>query len=301
MSLNILFLGTPLFAKIVFESLHMDSDFNIVGLITQEDKLFGRKQELIYSATKEYALQNNIAIYQPSNLDYMMDVLSELSIDVIVVVAYGKILPNYIIENYYCINIHASILPYSRGASPMQDMILRRDKYVGVSIIKMDSKLDNGDILSIRYIKNDNYDIESLNKILATKGADSIKNILKKLEFIEPIKQINCDSTYCGKIKRSDGKISFNNASEIFYKLLAYKNWPSVFMDNGLKIIEASIDDLDSNNKNGVILSINNDYIIVGCLIGSLKIYLLQPPGKGKMLATSYIRGKRLSIGDYLC
>ena len=297
--MNLLFMGTPDFAKIILEELCKDSFFNIVGLVTQSDKPYGRKMILKPSSTKLFVLENKLSfpIYHlDSNAKY--EFLKELQIDVILVVAYGNILPQNIIDNYFCINIHASILPYYRGASPIQSMILNANNYVGISIIKMTKNLDDGDILSIRFIENKQYDIVELNNLLAFNGAALAIETLKNLNSIRSFSQFHCDATYCNKIQKSDGCIDFVNAKEIYRKFLAYKTWPNIFCESGLKLIDISLHDDSSSNKKGIIIDICLDYIIVGCIKGSLRIYLLQPPSKKVLSSISYLRGKRLKLGD---
>lgn len=299
--MKILFFGTPLFAKNILEYLINNSNFEIIGLTTQEDKPFGRKRELKFPETKEFLLniKSQIPIFQPNNFKNY-DFIKRLNPDVILVVAYGKILPSEIINNFYCINIHASILPKSRGASPIQDMILKNQKLIGISIIRMSERLDDGNILGLRFINNANLDIEEMSNILSSISADFVIKVLNKIDEISPITQIEVDKTYCKKILKSDGMISFNNANEIYLKYLAYKVWPNIFLENGTKLFDISLNDESSRNKSGEIIEIQSDCIIIGCKIGSLKIKTIQSSGKNKVSAPSYLKGKRLNLGDIL-
>lgn len=299
--MNILFFGTPLFAKIILESLLKNDNFNILGLVTQIDKPFGRKKELKAPQTKELlqSIKSEIPIYQPTNFDDL-DFIYNLNPDIILVVAYGKIIPKQIIDNFYCINIHTSILPQSRGASPIQDMILKDQNLVGISIIKMSEKLDDGDILGIRYMQNPRVDIEIMTKILSKHSASFIVKILGTLDYIKPLGQINADSSYCKKIEKNDGIVIFDDAKKIYLKYLAYKTWPNIFLKNGTKIFDIELDSVDSKNLAGKILLIDEDSIIVGCKKGTLLIKTLQDVGKNKISAPSYLRGKRLKSGDFL-
>ncbi|RAX54070.1 methionyl-tRNA formyltransferase [Helicobacter sp. 16-1353] len=299
--MNILFFGTPLFARIILESLINDDYFKIIGLVTQIDKPFGRKMELKAPQTKEFlqSIKSNIPIYQPKNLNDLRFIY-DLKPDIILVVAYGKIIPKEIINNFYCINIHGSILPKSRGASPIQDMILKNQNLIGTSIIKMSENLDSGDILGIRYMINKQLDIEYTTKILAQNSAKLIIKILKILDSIKPLPQIHVDSSYCKKIEKIDGLVMFDNANKIYLKYLAYKIWPNIYLKNGTKLFDIKINDIDSKNKEGEILAINKDSIIIGCKKGSLSIKILQDVGKNKVDSVSYLRGKRLKIGSLL-
>lgn len=299
--MNIIFFGTPLFAKNILENLLSDKYFNIIGLVTQIDKPFGRKKELKAPQTKEFleSIKSDIPIFQPINLNDTKFIY-DLNPDIILVVAYGNLIPKDIINNFNCINIHASILPKSRGASPIQDMILRDDRFFGISVMKMSHRLDDGDILGIRYIENPKLDIEEATIFLSIISATFITKILKELDCITPLPQFHTDSTYCKKIRKIDGEIDFINAFEIYLKYLAYKRWPNIFLKNGTKLFSIDINELDSVNKKGEILQINKDYIVVGCIKGSLIIKELQDIGKNKINAQSYLLGKRLKVGDVL-
>ncbi len=299
--MNILFFGTPLFARNILEKLINNCCFNIIGLVTQMDKPFGRKKELKSPSTKEFLLstKHNIPIFQFDNLSDTKFIY-DLNPDIILVVAYGNMIPKDIIDNFNCINIHASILPKSRGASPIQDMILRNDKFFGISIMKMSCNLDDGDILGIRYIENLHLDIEESIKMLSYISYDFAVKILTNLNIITPLPQFHVDSSYCKKIKKSDGEVDFIDAFNVFLKYLAYKNWPNIFLKNGTKLFFVEINELDSTNKKGEILKINNDFIVVGCIKGSLIIRELQDIGKNRVNAKAYLLGKRLNLGDIL-
>lgn len=296
--MKIVFFGTPQFAKNILQNL--TKKFEILAIVTQEDKPFGRKKELKTPPCKEFALTHKIPLFQPNNIKEIVKVLEDLKPNIILVVAYGKILPKEIIEQFYCINIHASILPKSRGASPMQDMILKREKFVGLSIIKMDNLLDNGDILALRYIKNNNFDIEKLSEILSYNASKLIIKVLSSLSNILPLRQISIDSSYCTKIARKDGVITFSNALKIYTKFLAYKTFPQISLQNGTKLLDISLNEAESTNKSGEILAILKNGVIVGCQEGSICVKTIQAVGKNKLDSTSYLNGKRLKLGDIL-
>lgn len=297
-------MGTPLFAAIVLEKILQNSRFEVVGLFAQPDKPFGRKQELKSPHTKQLLLDMGleIPIFQPTKLDEKCtDIISSLAVDVILVVAYGKILPKSILSLSRCINIHASILPKYRGASPIQEMILNDEAQYGVSVINMEESLDSGDILGIKSFEVTEYrDIDSLSEVLAKMGGELIVEILENLNNIKPIKQVDADSSYCKKILKEDGIIEFKNAKEIFLKSLAYASWPNIFLKNGLKLFGIKIVYDNESYCCGEIVDIRKDSIVVGCEKGAIEIQMLQPPGKQKMSASAYIRGKRLKVGDIL-
>lgn len=302
--MKILFMGTPFFAAIVLEKILKNSSFELIGLFAQPDRPFGRKKELKLPHTKQILLdmELKIPIFQPEKLDERyIDIISSLAPDVILVVAYGKILPKKILSLARCINIHGSILPKYRGASPIQEMILNDEPQYGVSVINMEESIDSGDILGIKSFEVTEYmDVDSLSKVLAKMGGDLVIDILENLNNIKPIKQIDSDSTYCKKILKEDGMIEFNSAKEIFLKSLAYASWPNIFLNNGLKLFGIKV--LCENNSYacGEILKIEKNSIVVGCQKGAIEIQMLQPSGKQKMSASAYIRGRRFNVGDIL-
>ncbi|WP_104697171.1 MULTISPECIES: methionyl-tRNA formyltransferase [unclassified Helicobacter] len=302
--MKVLFMGTPLFAKIILEQLLLDSqNFQVVGLFCQPDKPFGRKQELKAPDTKEFLSQNypNIPIFQPSNLkEESLHQIKELNPDVILVVAYGKILPREFLS-FRCINIHASILPQYRGASPIQEMLLNNDKLWGVSAMQMEEGLDSGDILGLSIIpSNNNQDLSSLSIELANIGADLVKEVLNNLNRIKPLAQNHAQATYCKKIKKDAGKIEFLNAREIVLKYRAFGTWPSIFLENGLKLFDVTLGDVSKEYKKGEILQIQKDFIEIGCQKGSIRVGSLQAPNKQKVSASAYVIGRRFSVGMIL-
>lgn len=297
-------MGTPYFACVVLEKILNDPFFEVVGLFAQPDKPFGRKQELKYPETKEFIVKNKILlqIFQPEVLDEeSFQTISKLKPDVILVVAYGKILPKKILSFTKCLNIHGSVLPKYRGASPMHEMILNDDKIYGVSVIQLQEKLDSGDILGISAFKSEkSFNLESLMLKLAEMGSKLAIKVLKNLEVLEPLKQHQADATYCKKIFKNQGLVDFEDARSIYLKSLAYSVWPNVFLENGLKLFEVELVSEMGKYQKGEILSIDGNAAVIGCLQGVLRIEMLQYPGKQKMDAKTYIQGKRLKIGDIL-
>lgn len=320
--MKIAFFGTSIFAKNILEKLI--EKFEIVALITQEDKPFGRKKILKTPETKEFILKHNAAIsnldsklnadfrldsklklnareipiFQPKNLVGFSEILRDLEPDFILVVSYGKILPKEIINNFYCINIHGSILPRFRGASPIQHMILNGDRILGISIIKMTSRLDDGDILGISAIENNDFNFTRAVEILSTMSAKLFIKIMQ--HKIAPLAQNSADSSYCFKINRNDGIIDFMNAEIIARKALAYCEFPQIALASGTKLFGITLNEASSNNKAGEILEINNDYAIIGCLKGSLKIESIQASGKSRIKARDYLNGRRLKCKEIL-
>ncbi len=300
--MRIVFMGTPDYATIIFEKL-LEEDYNIVALFTQPDKPVGRKQELTPPHIKQFSIDNGLSlpIYQPNSLKdkSSIDIVKSLEPDIIIVAAYGQILPKEVLDIASSINLHASLLPKYRGASPIQQCLLNDDKFTGVTAMYMEEGLDSGDILGLKYveIKKDTV-VAELFDMLSTAAASLTVEILNKYEELEPKKQNLSLVSHCKKVKKVDGLVEFIDAKNLFNKYRAYKTWPDIYLENGLKIKECILNDIDSINNTGEILDIQSDFIIIGCKKGSIKILIVQPASKKQMSVVDYIRGQRLIIGD---
>lgn len=300
--LKIAFFGTPLFAKNILQSLVENPAFKIIALVTQKDKPFGRKKELKAPETKAFLRVHNpqIPIFQPQKVSDILGDLRALQPDILLVVAYGKILPKAIIDEFYCINIHGSILPKYRGASPINAMILNAEDFLGVTAIKMSEGLDSGDMLGFSFVKNSGENMSESIALLSQMGANLSAKILTRLNVIAPLTQIGADSSHCHKLTKQDGIVRLTNAKEIFLKSLAYKIYPQIALENGTKLFGVALNEVDSTNECGAILAVEKDCIIVGCARGSVKIGALQKVGKNKVSAVDYLNGARFKVGDIL-
>jgi methionyl-tRNA formyltransferase len=301
--MKIIFMGTPDYATNIFKTI-LDNNFDIVALFTQPDKKVGRKQIMTPPHIKQYCIDNNlnIDIHQPQKLstDKNIEIIKNYKPDFIVVAAYGQLLCQNILDIAPCINLHASILPKYRGASPIQEAILNKDSITGVTAMKMELGLDTGDILSTKCINIQNKKVDQVFEELSQVASDITIDVLNNFDKINPIKQNNSISNYAKKIKKDNGIIDFENANDIYHKFLAYCYWPNIFTSEELKLKELKLIDKTSNNESKKILEINKDHIVIGCTKGKLAIYKVQPKSKKEMNATDYIRGKRLNINDFL-
>ncbi|MCT7544930.1 methionyl-tRNA formyltransferase [Aliarcobacter cryaerophilus] len=299
-------MGTPSYATEILKELLNNKNYEVIGIFTQEDKPVGRKQVLTPPHIKQYCLENNIniPILQPKKLkDNLVAYISikELEPDFIVVAAYGQILPKEILNLAPCINLHASILPNYRGASPIQEGILNDDEYLGVTSMLMEEGLDCGDILGYSYLKNEK-------NMLVSEAFTKLSNLAAKLTIttldnydkLKPIKQNDSSASFCKKIKKEDGEVDFNSAKKLFSKYKAYSFWPGIFLKSELKLKDIEFVENSSQNIAGEILEIAKDYIVVGCKQGRLRIRTLQAPSKNSINSVEYIKGKRLTIGDIL-
>ncbi|MDD3025699.1 MAG: methionyl-tRNA formyltransferase [Aliarcobacter skirrowii] len=304
MSKKVLFMGTPSYATEILKEL-LASKYEVVGIFTQEDKRVGRKQLLTPPHIKQFCIDNSldIPIFQPKKLkDNLVAYLSILDLkpDFIIVAAYGQILPKDILNIAPCINLHASILPNYRGASPIQEGILNDDKYLGVTSMFMEEGLDCGDILGFSYLINNNLLVDEAFEKLSILAAKLTITTLNNFENIRPLKQNNCEASFCKKIKKEDGLVDFFDAKKLFLKYKAYSFWPTIFLKSDLKIKDIELIEESSKNEAGKILEISKDYIIVACSTGTLKIKTIQAPSKKAINAVEYIRGQRLEVGDIL-
>ena len=302
--IKVLFMGTPDYATSILKALIEDSTIHVCALITQPDKPVGRKQVLTPPHTKSYLLNADasIPIFQPQNLknDEAYDFIKEHKPDFIVVAAFGQILPKNILDIAPCINLHASILPSYRGASPIQDAILSGEKFSGVTAMKMDVGLDTGDILSFSYLNIEKLNAIELFSMLSDLAASLTLTTLKTYHDIAPIKQTSADSSYAKKIHKEDGLVDFADAVSLDAKFRAFIYWPGIFLESGLKLKNVLIESKEGYHDRGKILAIVDDYALVGCEKGSVKVYEVQAPSKKSVDIISYLRGKRLEIGDIL-
>ncbi len=304
---RIVFMGTPAYATTILKALVEDSNSEVVLLVTQEDKPVGRKQVITPPDTKAWALRESIGleIYQPKSLKTAEahDKIASLKPDFIIVAAYGKLLPKEILEIAPCINLHASLLPKYRGASPIQSTLLEGEKYAGVTSMLMEEGLDTGAMLGFSYhtIKPEE-NAGELFDILAQYAAKLTLLSLEHFSSLAPWKQVSADATQCKKMKKEDGLISFDESADIIMKRFqGLTPWPGIFLESGLKILHMKcLDTTSLHDESAIISSITPQGVVITCKKGTLLLQSLQPPSKNPMQASDYIRGKRLHCGDQI-
>ena len=296
--MKILFMGTPEYAQIILNNLI--KRYEIVGVYTQPDKPVGRKRILKASPVKNLALKYDLKLFQPDSLNNEVDNIKRLSPDFIVVAAFGQILSRDILDIVPCINLHASLLPKYRGASPIQSAILNGDKFSGITAMKMDEGLDTGDILGYEYCKIEDKVAPLLFDELAQIASNLTPLIIDNYSKIKPLKQNSVISNYSPKIKKEDGKITeFNDALQIWRKYKAFYYWPGIWTEK-FKIKKMGYIENISRNNSGEILEIKKDSVVVGCNIGTIEIFNIQPHSKKEMNIISYLNGQRLKVADNL-
>jgi len=301
--MRIIFMGTPDYAEVILQKIIDTKDMEVVAVYTQPDKPVGRKKVMTPPEVKTLALKNNIEVHQPNRLrdeDTVKELLT-IECDFIVVAAYGQILPLEVLQHAPCINLHASILPQYRGASPIQQTLLNGDTKTGVTAMLMDVGLDTGDILKISEIEvNDTKMVESLFDELTQVASVLTIEVLENFKSFIPIKQDDSKMTHCSKISKADGEVEFKDALTLYNKYRAFTPWPGIYLNSGLKLKEIALVEKDSKNKAGELLHVGKESIIVACESGSIEIFKVQPQSKKEMDVLSYINGKRLSIADTL-
>ncbi len=296
-------MGTPDYASYILETLIKDKEIEVLSVYTQPDKPVGRKKVLTAPPVKTVALENAIEVHQPVNLrsPETEEEIKPLKPDYIVVAAYGQILPKNILDIAPCINLHASILPQYRGASPIQQSLLHGDKETGVTAMLMDVGLDTGDILKIsRMDIPKDMMVEELFTALTKIAADLTVDVLKNFNTLTPQKQEDEASTHCSKITKENGLVTFDDAQELYNKYRAFTPWPGVYLESGLKLKEIVLQSTQGYYKPGEILVKSKDSFLVGCKKGSLRINQVQAPSKKQVDGASYLNGKKLKRADIL-
>lgn len=307
--MRILFMGTPDFAKECLKAIY-ESGNEIVGAVTAPDKPRGRGMVLTPTPVKAFALEKGIKVYEPLTLKdgAFLDTLKELNPELIIVVAYGKILPKYVLEfaKHGCINAHASILPKYRGAAPIQRAIICGERETGVSIMQMDEGLDTGDVIltnRVEILDCDNF--ESVHDKLIVASCSGLLEVISLFERGQATKVPQGDNfTYAEKITKADCLIDFSkSAKEVHNQIRGLSPIPlsyTICQDKSvLKIVRAHISQESLEGQIGEVVSLNGG-IYVKCKDNCIVIDELVPQGKGKMDAKSYINGRKIKIGDIL-
>jgi len=298
--LRIIFAGTPDFAARHLQAL-IDSEHHVVGVYSQPDRPAGRGKKLKASEVKELALANDLPVFQPASLknDDALSELSSLNADIMIVVAYGLLLPKAILEapRLGCLNVHGSILPRWRGAAPIQRAIWAGDDETGVTIMQMDEGLDTGDMLHISRCPIDATETSaSLYTKLAELGPTALVETIAKLANGEITPQVQDDTlaNYAKKLSKDEANIDWSmDALQIERNIRAFNPWPVCFTqmgENTVKIYQADV--VEQQGTPGTILNSDKHGIVVACGTHALKITQLQPQGKKPMAVTDFLNGR---------
>lgn len=294
---RVVFMGTPDFSVPVLEKLIENT--NVVLVVTKKDAYVGRKKVLTESPVAICAHEHNIEVYKPNKLKEDYEYILNKKPDIIITCAYGSIVPKVVLDypSYGCINVHASLLPKYRGASPIVASILNGEKETGITIMYMDEGIDTGNIIMSRSIEiEDNDNSLSLSNKLSLLGANLLIDTLPKIFEGEnfDIPQDNEEATYVGMLKREDEHIDFNNSVEnIKNQVRAFSPEPYAFInidDTEYKISEVEIKKCDVS-KIGIIVEVNKDSFGITAKDGIVYIKRIKPSGKKEMPVKDFFNG----------
>ena len=294
--LKVVFMGTPEFAVPVLDMLIKNCDVKLV--VTQPDKMVGRKKEIVYSPIKSLALEHNIEVFQPYKIREDYQRILDINPDIIITCAYGQIIPKVLLDapRLNCVNVHASALPKLRGGAPLNHAIIDGYDYTGVTIMYMDEKMDNGDIIKVfKYDIKDTDTYDDLVNILSVEGAKLLESTLPSIidGTNGRIKQDENEVTFAWVIKREDEHIDFNKSvKEVDRLVRGLYSVPlanTIINDVEYKIVKGHFEECESEvNKVNVI---NKKQLGIGCLDGIYYIDEIKPSGKKIMRIQDFLNG----------
>ena len=307
---KLVFMGTPEVSAKILEGLFNDG-YNIIGVISESDKPVGRKQELFPTPVKRFAQDKGLKVFQPKDKEELKAISYKLKADLVVVAAYGKILPKEVLDvpKHGCINFHASLLPALRGASPVQTAILQGLNVTGVTIMIMDDKMDTGPTLSQVEVKIDKNETTTtlLEKMLNAGLPLLLKTIPGYIDgTVKPTNQKNDKATYCQMIKKEDGKIDFSKpAEEEERKLRAYNIWPGVYCFWGEKRLKfmggsTSLVEAEPPQSNGEVFLDDKNNLCIKFAEGCWIVNTLQLEGEKAISAKDFLNGHKDIVGSVL-
>lgn len=307
--LKIVFMGTPDFAAVSLKKL-IDEKYNVEAVFTQPDKPKGRGYKMIPSPVKVIAEEAGIDVYQPLSLrkgedaEKSMSILEKISPDIIIVVAYGQILPKNILElpRLGCVNIHGSLLPEYRGAAPIERAVMDGKKVTGVTSMYMAEGLDTGDMLIKRSVEiGDNETSSELRSRLAEIGADVLCETIEGLDnkTIIPVSQNDEESSYAAKITKDMSRLDFSKPAEELHNIIRGITGFTTLDGKRLKVSSSEIVDKVFSEKSGTIVDTKTFVVVCGDGKG-LRFLKIQPEGKKMMNTDDYLRGRKLEENTVL-
>ena len=305
MSQKIVFMGTPEFSIPTLESL-VNSNHKILAVYSQPASKANRGQKIIPSKVEILAKEHTLNLRTPDSLDNdeEYDYLKKLEPDIVIVIAYGKIIPKKFLNlsKYGFINVHASLLPKWRGAAPIQRSIMNLDNQTGISIMKIVEKLDAGPVMQQDKLQiNENVDSLTLSKVLSKLGAKSIMKAIDKIEKGEArfIEQNHGEATYAKKILKKEGKINWNeNAKKVLAMINGLNPNPGAWFEHKnerFKVWKAEI--VNQNSNPGQIV---DDRLTIACKEQSIKILEIQKEGKNRQLIDHFLLGNKIKTGEII-
>ncbi len=311
-SMRVLFMGTPDFAAACLRAICEKEGVTVVGAVSQPDKPKGRGMKLIPTPVKQYAESAGIPVYQPVTLkdNAFLDTLKELEPELIIVAAYGKILPEYVLSypKYGCVNAHGSLLPKYRGASPIQRALIDGERETGITAMYMAEGLDTGDMILKRTTPiTDADDFGTLHDRLAILGGEAMCAVIDCIRAGAVPREVQneAEATYAAKILKEDTVVDFRRSADaVFNQIRGLSPVPLAVTHTPdgklLKLTAAAKTDVISDAAPGTVVSLDGGAITVACGDGCLAITGVVPEGKSKMTAAAYINGRKLAVGDIL-
>ncbi|MGE4318469.1 MAG: methionyl-tRNA formyltransferase [Deferribacterales bacterium] len=298
------FMGTPEMAVPTLKAL-VENNIEVALVITQTDKPKGRGNQMQAPPVKEYAEAQGIEVLQPKSLknnEEVLEKLKSIAPDFLVVAAYGKILPQAVLDvpKFAPINVHFSLLPRYRGAAPVNWAVINGEKETGVATMLMDAGLDTGDILLVEKTEIGKKDAVMIAEELSVTGANLLIKTLNEFDSITPVKQNDADMTYAPMMKKEDGQINWaeKSAAEIECMIRGFVPWPTAhtFLDGKMfKLFMADVVSCDKNIEPGTIFDVTKKTFSVKCKTDALVIKELQPEGKKRMPSASFLAGAKLT------
>jgi methionyl-tRNA formyltransferase len=301
--MKIIFMGTPEFSLPTLQALH--KKHQIIAVYTQAPKPAGRGKKETLSAVHKLANSLSLPVYTPRTLRKAeaQEEFSALGADCTVVIAYGLILPQEIIDAtpYGCINIHPSDLPKYRGAAPMQRSILAGETETAMCIMQMDAGIDTGDVLSMEKVSlNDEITYPELSDNMAMLGAKNLIKVLDNIDTITPQKQSEINACYASKIIKEEAELNWNETAEnLMRKIRVFNPWPGTFFyhnNEKIKVLSAKYDAASHDFKPGTI--IDDQLLIVACAQGTFQPLIMQRPGKNPTATIDFLRGNKIEFSS---
>lgn len=305
-----IFMGTPEFAIPSLKAVSQNTDLKLI--FTKEDKRNARGNKIIYSPVKQFGLDNDIEVIQPKRMkdEEVIDKIKEVNPDLIVVVAYGKILPKEIIDipKYGIINVHSSLLPKYRGASPIHSAILNGDKESGVSIMYIEEGLDSGDVIlkeTCEITEDDT--LGTLHDRLKELGAIGLEKALKLIEVgeVKAEKQDDSKATFVKPITKEQAKIDWNNTKEVIFNQIRGLNpFPGAYTHNekneNIKIYKSEKLEKEYDGENGTVVEMTKKGPVVKVANGALRLLEIKFEGKKLQSGADIVNGRKMAVGEKL-
>lgn len=310
LKIPLIFAGTASIGCPLLEALHQDGRFEIRTVITSVDRPAGRKMKLTPSPIKEKAIKLGLPVFQPQdiNAEESMAKIKMLQPLLIVVIAYGQLFKKELLQlpPFGCINVHGSLLPKYRGASPIQQALLNQDSETGISIMRMEEGMDSGPVFARFKIPIEKSDdstslFDKLAELSAQKTPDALEQIIS--HQVKPISQNEAEASYCQKIQKTDGEINWNEpADQIVAKIKAFAGWPGSYTfweGKRLKIIKAGQANNDGPEPAGMVVQ-KGGHILVRCQKGAIQLKEVQLEGKSSQPIEVFVKGYSDFIGSEL-